>query len=60
MEKNTMQEKSRWDDWSADELTKEILNRINYFYSQTDGTFRFPNNAEGDLLQITYKLLTKK
>lgn len=30
----------------------ESLDRINYFYKQTDGTFNFPNSAEGDLLRV--------
>lgn len=30
----------------------ESLDRINYFYKQTDGTFNFPNSAEGDVLRI--------
>ena len=30
----------------------ESLDRIDYFYKQTDGTYNFPNSAEGDLLRI--------
>src|SRR3982750_3172616 len=37
---------------------QEILDRMAYFYKQTDGTYDFPNSAEGDLLKMVYKYLS--
>jgi hypothetical protein len=45
--------------WSKNELAQEIRDRLQYFYMQADGTYKFPNSKEGDLLQMTHKLLTK-
>lgn len=28
-----------------------------YFYLRTDGTYEFPNSAEGDMLRMTWKML---
>lgn len=39
-------------------LAREIRDRLNYFYLQTDGTHGFPNSAEGDLLKMVLRLLT--
>ena len=36
----------------------ELRNRLNHFYLQTDGTYKFPNSAEGDLLKMFEKFLT--
>lgn len=36
---------------------QEILDRLAYFYKQIDGTYNFPNSAEGDLLKMVYKWL---
>ena len=33
----------------------EALDRMKYFYGQIDGTYKFPNSAEGDLLKICLK-----
>jgi ABC-type ATPase involved in cell division len=30
----------------------EALDRMRYFYGQTDGSYSWPNSAEGDLLRI--------
>ena len=40
------------------DLKGEILDRINYFYLQTDGTHKWPNNAEGDLLKMAHKFIS--
>jgi hypothetical protein len=42
---------------SDQDLAKEILNRIDYFYLQTDGTHLFPNSREGDLLKMVHKFI---
>jgi len=36
---------------------QEIIDRMNYFYRQTDNSMKFPNSAEGDLLKMIYKFL---
>ena len=36
----------------------EILDRMKYHYFKTDGTYEWPNSAEGDLLKMVYGLLT--
>ena len=33
------------------EVRQEIKDRLSYFYGKTDGTYEFPNSAEGDLLK---------
>ncbi len=42
------------------EYGQEVIDRINYFYLQTDGSLKFPNSADGDILRMVYKLLTNK
>lgn len=42
------------------DLRQEILDRMTHFYKQTDGTYKWPNSAEGDLLKMTYKYLTEE
>lgn len=42
---------------TPDELRREILDRMNHFYRQTDGSMKFPNSCEGDLLKMAYKFL---
>jgi len=37
--------------------TKELRDRMTHFYGQTDGSFRFPNSCEGDLLRMTARML---
>lgn len=32
-----------------------FLSNLHYFYAQTDGTYKFPNSAEGDLLKQAKK-----
>jgi hypothetical protein len=32
-----------------------FLSNVNYFYKQTDGEYRFPNSAEGDLIKQAKK-----
>lgn len=43
---------------TQDDLKGEILDRMNYFYLQTDGTYKWPNNAEGDLLKMAHKFIS--
>lgn len=45
---------------SREELEKEINDRLFYFYGKTDGTFDFPNSAEGDLLKLVKEYMTKQ
>jgi hypothetical protein len=42
---------------NKEELRQEILDRLEYFYYLTDGTMRFQNSAEGDILKLVYKYL---
>ena len=44
---------------TKEELEKEINDRLFYFYAQTDGTFDFPNSAEGDLLKLVNEYMKK-
>ena len=39
--------KSKWD--------SVFLSNLHYFYAKTDGTYEFPNSAEGDLLKQAKK-----
>lgn len=39
------------------EARAEILDRMKHFYMQTDGTYKWPDSAEGDLLKMVYGLL---
>lgn len=41
-------------------LKQEILDRMKHFYGQTDGSFKWPNSAEGDLLRMVHQHLTQK
>ena len=45
--------------WTKEELEKEINDRLFHFYAQTDGTFDFPNSAEGDLLKLVNEYMKK-
>ena len=38
---------------------QEIKDRCEFFYKQIDGTFKWPNSQEGDILKLTYKLIKK-
>lgn len=38
---------------------REVRDRIDYFYLQTDLTYEFPNTKEGDLLKIVHKALNE-
>ena len=51
---------SAWDYWSAEELEREILDRVMHFYADMDGNPVFPNSAEGDLLKLTYHFFKKQ
>ena len=42
---------------TADEIARELRARLVHFYGQTDGSLRFPNSCEGDLLKMTHRLL---
>ena len=35
---------------------QEIIDRVHYMYSRTDGTIEYPNSYDGDLLKIAYEL----
>lgn len=41
-------------------IEEEIKDRLDYFYKQTDGTYKFPNSAEGDLLKLVQKYFRDK
>jgi hypothetical protein len=43
-----------------EDLLKEVIDRLHYFYLQTDGSMKYPNSAEGDILKLVYKLLVKQ
>ena len=45
--------------WTKEELEKEINDRLFHFYAKTDGTFDFPNSAEGDLLKLVNEYMKK-
>lgn len=45
-----------WAGWSKVEIADELRRRMLHFYGQTDGTMRFPNSAEGDLLKMVHHL----
>jgi hypothetical protein len=53
--------KSVDDQWvksrTPNELRREILDRMNHFYRQVDGSMKFPNSCEGDLLKMAHKFL---
>lgn len=51
---------SAWGSWSAEELEREILDRMMHFYADMDGNPVFPNSAEGDLLKLTYHFFKKQ
>lgn len=38
-------------------LKQEIIDRMNHFYLQTDGSMKFPNSCEGDLLKLVHKFI---
>lgn len=42
---------------TENEIATELRHRIVHFYGQTDGSFRFPNSCEGDLLRMTARML---
>lgn len=46
-----------WESWSKVQIADELRRRMNHFYRQTDGTMRFPQNAEGDLLKMVALLM---
>jgi len=39
------------------EKMQEVLNRITYYYSKTNGTNEYPNSREGDLISLMYKAI---
>lgn len=41
-------------------IFKEIEDRFNHFYKQADGSFKWPNSAEGDILKLVYKLIQEE
>jgi hypothetical protein len=40
-----------------DRMAATLRSNINYFYLMPDGSHKFPNTAEGDLLKSTLRLL---
>jgi hypothetical protein len=46
-----------WEGWSKVQIADELRRRMNHFYRQADGTMRFPQNAEGDLLKMVALLM---
>jgi hypothetical protein len=49
-------ENSKWEAGRpSDAIGREIIDRLNYFYLQTDGSMKFPNSAEGDILKMVHK-----
>lgn len=44
---------------SSELQARELKNRLQYFYLKIDGTYDFPNSAEGDILRMTLKLLNE-
>ena len=43
--------KNQTKDW----LKQEIEDRLSYFYKQIDGSYNFPNSAEGDILKMVHR-----
>lgn len=41
------------------ERKQEVLDRMNHYYLQMDGSMDFPNSREGDLLKMVYDELLK-
>jgi len=43
-------------------IPKLLLNRNTYvfYYSQNDGTMKFPDSSEGELLELVHLFLMKK
>ena len=41
-------------------MEKEIKDRLDYFYKQADGSYNFPNSAEGDILKMVLHYLQGK
>ena len=39
---------------------QEFLDRCTHFYLQTDGTYKWPNSCEGDLLKMAHKKFTEQ
>ena len=33
-------------------MKREIQDRLDYFFKRTDGSYNFPNSAEGDILKM--------
>lgn len=48
-----------WESWKPEDLAAEMLARMNHFYRQMDGTLKFPNSAEGDLLKLAYHTVVR-
>lgn len=51
---------SAWDSWTHKALEIELTDRLLYAFGQTDGTMKFPNSNEGDLLKLTWAMLRKQ
>lgn len=50
----------RWvKDRTPAELRTEIVNRMDYFFRQIDGSMAFSDSAEGDLLKMVHKYFQK-
>lgn len=55
----TQQKRAAESRWDTAEIAKELRDRMTYFYGQSDGSFRFPNSCEGDMLRMTARLLAR-
>lgn len=49
---------SGWESWDKVSVADELRRRMRHFYLQVDGTMKFPNSAEGDLLKMMHHLLS--
>ena len=43
-----------WESWAKDALMRKIKYKMEQFYKQTNGTMKFPESCEGDLLKMVY------
>jgi len=55
-----MNTKYLWKSLSKANLLDQQMERIELYYKQIDGTMKFPNSLEGDLLKVTYMLYVNK
>ena len=41
----------------VEEYKKTVLSNYHHAYAQTDGTMKYPNSREGDILRWSFKLI---